>query len=1347
MAVAAAGTAVALLGLFHGRRCISIPGPKVFPLKSVRARIFLQQLTSTDLHAAISQCMLADQPRLRRRLARLGGQGRGKNGARRARRRLRTEINRSAERRASRLAELPKPEFPKILPITAARGQIADTIDAHQVTIVCGDTGSGKTTQLPKICLSLGRGVSGYIGHTQPRRIAARGVAARIASELGSAPGSLVGHKVRFDRDVGDGCYIKVMTDGILLAEIQSDPMLSAYDTLIIDEAHERGLNVDFLLGYLKSLLVSRRDLKVIISSATIDTERFSQFYDDAPVVEVAGRTYPIELRYHPPENENGEAPDRVLQAVDELQTLWNEEQGDILAFFPGERDIIEAARALKDKRLRNCEVLPLYARLPLARQRKAIEVGASRRVILATNVAETSLTVPNVRCVVDTGLARVSRYNRHAGVQRLPIEPISRASADQRKGRCGRTGPGVCVRLYSQDDYESRPEFSEPEILRTNLAAVLLRMRALGIRDLDAFPFLDPPARRDVNDGLRLLRELDAIDDDDTLTETGWRLARLPVDPRLGRMLLAAEALDCVADILVIAAALSVADPRERPPGREAAANAAHRRYADERSDFLTLLNLWVLYQSKSRGLSEKALRSFCRKRFLSLTRMREWRDVYDQLRQLAAELGIHRGRIGAGYARVHKALLAGLLRNVGFLNAEREYTGVRGATFRVAPGSAQHGAQAKWIVASELVETTRLYAFTAARVRPEWIDEIAGDLVRKSYFDAHWDERRGEPMVCEQTALYGLTVIPKRRRRYAPISAEEAHRIFIRAALVEERMDRSVPFLEHNCAVVARLRAFEDRVRQPDVLISEGFLFDFYAHRIPAHVFDLASFDSWVKQLDEADIDDLCLNEDAIVSQKLIADIDARYPDSIELGEHRFVLRYRFAPGAADDGITLIVPISLLSEIDQRSFDGLVPGYLEEKVQGLLRGLPKSLRREIVPLSEFGTRFLDEPRAKGEALIDALTAHARRMHAIEIPADAWRDDRLPDHLRMNYVVVNVEGQELASGRNLAELQRRLAAAAAPAARGPVDREQRGLRDWTVGDISAPMEVRQGERTLTVYPMLEDKGNHVSLATSESRERALALHRLGVRRLFMLTRQRDLRHVRKNLPGIERLELGYATVHADPPSWQMLNGSSGGTAVADFPVADQILETAVTRALGETGLDVYSEDEFRQASQRAFSALPDLLAELCRLCDEILERNRMIRLSIDQSPLPATNESIEDIQHHLNALIYRGFIAATPHDHLADYPRYLEALETRIRKIRLGGAKDADKVAALKPHWDRYLARADDHAARGRADVERERYRWMIEEYRVSLFAQEVGTAHPVSQQRLDRQWARVSP
>lgn len=1302
------------------------------------------------LDAAISECMLADQPALRQRLARLSGDVAGSNRRRGARTRLRRAIARSSARRKRRLENLPRAIIPDSLPISSSRESIAETLVANPVTIVCGETGSGKTTQLPKICLQVGRGVSGLIGHTQPRRVAARSVAARIAEELGSTAAKTVGHKVRFDRDVASDCYIKVMTDGILLAEIQSDPMLTAYDTIIIDEAHERSLNVDFLLGYLKTLLPARPELRLIVSSATIDTQRFSDYFAGAPVVEVEGRTYPVEIRYQPGEERNSESDDGIVQAVSAIGDLWANESGDILAFFPGERDIHEAIRKLRGKPLPDAEILPLYARLPIAAQRRALEPGHKRRIVLSTNVAETSVTVPKVRCVVDTGLARISRYNRHSGVSRLPVERVSRASADQRKGRCGRVGAGVCVRLYSEEDFQQRTMFTEPEILRSNLAAVLLRMRALGLKDLAEFPFIDPPNRRHVNDGLRLLRELRALNEDDELTPIGRQLSRLPLEPRLGCMLLAAEHQDCVADILVIAAALSVADPRLRPPGRENAADAAHRRYADERSDFLTLLNLWDLYHTRPRGLSDDSLRKFCRKRFLSLSRMREWQDVHDQLKQVAAELGLRRGRRGGAYARIHKALLSGLLRNVGFLNAEREYIGVRGASFRVAPGSAQHAAKAKWIIAAELVETSRLYAFIAARIRPEWIEDAAGDLIRKTYFNAYWDRGRGRCMVYEQCALYGLTVIPRRRRRYAPVCPEEARRLFIRSALVDGQIDASARFLKHNLEVIARLRGYEDRLRQPDALISNDELYDFYHHRVPSHVFDLHSFESWNRNMDEAEFDDLCLDESSLVNERLPDSFMSQFPDWLDVGPYRFRLGYQFAPGAIDDGIRAVVPVDLLGELEPGPFSWLVPGYVEEKVQALLKALPKSCRRELAPVSDVVAGFLERLSPADGSIVSALGMHLRQMRGVDVAEDNWDESHLPNHLRMIFIVTAPDGSILGSGRELADLQRRFAR------RSPVNRAEarpasgtNTLTTWSVGDLPEEIEQFRRGQKVRLYPALVDRRDAVFMMLSESPDQARRAHGRGVCRLFMLTRRREIQLLGRNIPNLHRLNLAYAPVNNDPPAW-IRHDAEGGERLRNGPdsLVDDIVYAASMRALEQAGGPaVRTQSGFAEVSETAAARLGETAAEISDLCGDILSTFRTVRLMLDEHSIMAREESLEDIRLHLEGLVYRQFVALTPFESLRHYPRYLRALERRIEKLKQGGARDAEKVAALKPRWQRYVAKSRDHAARGRRDDQLDRYRWMMEEFRVSLFAQEIGTAYPVSTQRLDHQWVKVVP
>ncbi|MDX1513460.1 MAG: ATP-dependent RNA helicase HrpA, partial [Gammaproteobacteria bacterium] len=983
-----------------------------------------------------------------------------------------------------------------------------------------------------------------------------------------------------------------------------------------------------------------------------------------------------------------------------------------------------------------------------LAAQRRSLTPGARRRVVLATNVAETSITVPRVRVVVDTGVARISRYNRHTGVTRLPVEPVSRASADQRAGRCGRTGPGVCVRLYAKEDYSQRTPYTEAEILRSNLAAVLLRMRALGLKDLADFPFIDPPDKRHVNDGLRLLRELRALDDEDELTALGRRLARLPLEPRLGSMLLAAEAQDCVADILIIAAGLSVTDPRLRPAGREIAADAAHRRTADERSDFVSLLNLWDLYHDRTRGQSDDARHAFCRKRFLSLSRIREWQDVHDQLRQIAAEMGIRRGRRGATYARIHKALLAGLLRNIGFLNAEHEYTGVRGAAFRVAPGSAQHTARAKWIVAAEIVETSRLYAFTAARIRPEWVEAAAGDLIRKSYFDAHWDRKRGQCMVYEQCALYGLTIIPGRRRRYAPVSPAEARRIFIRSALVDDQIDSDAGFLAHNRAVLARLRGYEDRLRQPDVFISDDTLFEFYDHLVPGHVFDLQSFDRWNRDLDQDEFEALCLDHDALVARKLTGDMETRYPDRIELGGHQFELRYRFAPGAPDDGVTMLVPMELLADIDPRPVGWLVPGFLEEKASALMRSLPKAYRREIVPLNEVLEAFDPNGFVPGTSLGWALSEHLRRIRGVDVPDAEWDDGRLAPHLRMNFQVVGSDGTALEAGRDLARLQRRFARrkpdSAAESGRSAPDA---AYTDWRFGDIPAQAETVRGARTVNLYPALEDHDDVVALSMAESPERARQMHRVGVRRLFLLSQQREIRRHVKREGQLDQLQLAYTLVDEPPPEWARrpaprARSDNGGS------LSREIVSLAATVALGNgSALDVRSEADFRALSEAGLTKFPDALSSVCGLCSDILDGYRGVRKLLAESRIPAKQESLDDVHGHLHGLVYRGFLNLTPVDQLRHYPRYLGALEKRIEKLREGGSRDSDKVAILAPLWRRFVARAGEHLARGRYDEELERYRWMMEEFRVSLFAQEVGTAHPVSTKRLDRQWAKVMP
>ncbi len=1298
-----------------------------------------------SLESRIQQCMLADQRRLRGRLHSIESRAGRRNGRPAGLAALRAEIARSEKRRRERHRALPHPSFPESLPISARVDAIAEALRAHPVVIVCGETGSGKTTQLPKICLSVGRGAAGLIGHTQPRRVAARSTAARISSELGTTLGEQVGYKLRFDQRMGDDCYLKVLTDGMLLAEIQSDRNLEAYDTIIIDEAHERSLNIDFLLGYLKLLLARRPELKLIISSATIDTARFSEFFDSAPVIEVSGRGYPVELRYQPVEEDVEGEVDLHDHVAATVEALCDEGPGDILVFLPGERDIRELRQRLRRERGDTCDVLPVYARLPLSQQQRLFEPHSRRRIVLATNVAETSITVPDVRYVVDPGLARISRYARRGSVQRLPIEPISRASADQRMGRCGRTAPGVCVRLYSEESYLARPEFTEPEIRRTNLAAVLLEMRALGIHDLDAFPFLDAPDRRRVNDGHRLLRELGAIDADDALTEVGNRLARFPVDPRIGRMILAAEELDCLAQVLVLASALSVVDPRERPADAESAAATAHRRFQDERSDFMALLKVWDTVHDETRGFGAGRLRSYCRKRFLSLPRLREWQEVHRQLREIVRHMGLRPRRHEASYSRIHRALLAGLLRNIGMRNSEGAYTGLHDTTFYISSQSGQSQRQTRWVVAAELIETSRLYAHQVARVRPEWIERTAGDLLRRSHFDAHWDARLGEVMVYEQTSLHGLTVTPRRRVRLAPISRADAHAIFVQSAIMDRTLVSPAEFLKRNAAVVDELRRFEHKLRRPDVLVADEDVYSFYSALIPEDVCDSKGFEAWRRRAEREDPQSMLMDPESLRRAPLPEGAERDFPDVLEFEQQAMSLAYRFDPGSADDGVTLAIPLELLPRVKAEAFEWLVPGLLGEKVLAMLKLLPKVNRRELLPLADCTRQFIDEGARESGTLANALREFLRSHRGVEVPEDAWRRSRLQaklaPYLLMNFRVLDADGSVLGEGRDLLRLQARLApvskTSSSTARRPGYARE--GLRDWVVNTIPVMVEERVDGRLVRGYPALTDHIESAALELFPSAEAAEQAHAAGVRRLYALSAFQGLRRRLRKLPHLEATELLHAML-TPAPDYAVIVGNA-----ARDGLGRAILDRAVERAMPGAAA-IRDEASYRQAAAAADAIVWPGIEALAGLIHRILETHRSLisRLRELADRLPAA--SAADIEEQMAHLVFRDFVLCTPHEALENYPRYLEAVRIRLDKLGRGGAGDARKLADFEPLWKRFTARAAQHASRGRRDAELERYRWMLEEYRISLFAQELGTAFRVSSKRLDDQWRLVS-
>ena len=1295
--------------------------------------------TAADIEARLDACMLADAARLRRRYQRLC------RGAKAAQwRALAAAVEASAGRRAARAASVPKAEISAELPIAEQADTIARALAEHPVTLVAGATGSGKSTQLPKICLAAGRGTGAMIGHTQPRRIAARSVAARIATELGAGLGQLVGYQVRFRRQTAPDTRLKLMTDGILLAEIQGDRDLLAYDTLIIDEAHERTLNVDFVLGYLRQLVRRRPDLRVVVASATLEVEKLRAFFDEAPVIEVEGRTHPVEIRYRPGE-EGDDVPEKVAGALEKLRN----EPGDVLVFLSGEREIRETEARVRRLGLPDTEIFPLHARMSAAHQQALFTPVARRRVVLATNVAETSLTVPGIRFVIDAGTARISRYAHRTGVQRLPVEPIAQASADQRAGRCGRIDPGVCIRLYTEADFDARPAHPEPEIRRSDLAAVLLRMLSLGMQDVDRFPFIDPPDQRHVNDGLRLLRELGALDADGGFTKIGRRLARLPLDPRIGRMLLEAQALECVADVLVIASFLSVPDPRERDLERRAAAQIAHARLADPRSDFIGIVNLWRRFRSVANEPGD-TVRRFCRRHALSPARMRDWLDVHDQIRDLCRELGIRAREFGASPARIHRALLAGLLRCVGSRTPEGEYASLRGTTFRLVPSSVLHPAVAPWIVAAEVVETERAYAFVAGRVRAEWVEKAAGNLVRRTHFDAHWDARRAEPMVFEQVALYGLTLIARRRVRFAPVSRGGAREVFVRSGLVENGYACAHPFMERNARELAQLRITEQKLRSPGAVVSDDAIFAFYDVRIPAHVVDGRSFEEWFSGLDEATARELELCREDVAPGAPLAD-DAAFPGVLRAGDQAFPLAYRFAPGEDDDGVTVTVPLDALVDLDPGRFEWLVPGMLEDKVLALLRALPKSLRRAVMPLAGVAREFVAGAHPGDGSLHEAIARFLDRTRGVSVSRDAWSPARLhrvlPAHLLMRFEVTDRDGAALGQGRRLDELERRLVGRSGGVREIMPERGESGHVTWTFGAVPVEVEDRAGDGYGVVFPALRDIGSGVIVEHFQARVAAERSHRRGLVRLFSLALRREARECLRALPGVDELCLLYAMV-APPPDWIDIPSVHPGDPApgTSAEVHRDLVGRAVARVFLSSSDAIRERSRFEAVLAAGRSEFAGGLADAMDGGLAILRAARAVRRLIDAPDLHAPAESLADARRQLDGLVHHGFLAATPDEAFASLPRYLKALRMRLEKLRRGGANDARRLAEILPLQQRLESKVRDTRARGRSDAELARHRWMLEEYRVSVFAQELGTAFSVSRKKLDEQWMRVA-
>ena len=1199
------------------------------------------------------------------------------------------------------------------LPISARRDEIRAALERHAIVIVCGETGSGKTTQLPKMLLELAREgkIAGRIGHTQPRRIAARSVAARIAEELDTQLGDIVGCKVRFHDQVSGATAIKLMTDGILLAETQGDRDLREYAALIIDEAHERSLNIDFLLGYVKRLAGRRPELRVVITSATIDAARFSRHFDDAPVIEVSGRLYPVEVRYRPvagdSEDTTRDEEERALaDAVDEL---CREGPGDILVFLPGEREIRDAADTLRRHGPRQVEILPLYARLSAAEQDRVFKPAGERRIVLATNVAETSLTVPRVRYVIDTGDARVKRYSYRNKVEMLRVEPISQAAARQRAGRCGRVANGVCIRLYSEEDFAKRPEFTDPELLRSSLASVILRAKNLDLGEVADFPFLDPPSPRAIADGYALLHELGAVDEQNELTPIGAELARLPLDPRVGRMLIAARAEGCVTQVRLIAAGLSVQDPRERPHDKAAAADECHARFAHERSDFLSLLKFARLFEHKM----EKA----CRENYLSVPRMREWRDVAAQLARTLHELGWPESALDPerpeGYRAIHRALTAGLLGNIGLRDEpEGSYSGARGINFWIHPGSGVKK-PGRWIAAAELVETTRLFARTVAAIEPRWLEELGGHLVKREHYEPQWDARRGEVVALERGSLYGLPLYAGRRVPYGPLDARAAREIFIREALVHGELETRAPFLGHNRRLVAEVERLEHKSRRPDILVDEELIHAFYAERIPETVYTAAAFEQWRVRAEREDKRLLYLSREELMRHEAAGITTENFPHELALGPNRFTLEYHFEPGSPRDGVSMTVPLAVLNQVPVQRTEWLVPGLLKEKVRALAKAMPQRLRHKLGALDDFAEAFCAATQPSDSPLTAALARYIRSEHNLELPADALRADAAPPHLRMNFRVIDEQGRQRAMGRDLPEIKRELAdeSKALLQEQAPLDEGER-YSGWTVGELPEIMEIRRGGRTLIGYPALVDAGDAVTLQVFESPEKAREAHADGVRRLLAIA-------FRDRIRDLER------TLAKDPVL---------GTLKAD------VIRAALDRTFLADGVPM-SQAEFARRVDEGRSRFTLIAHEIARSATQIQAARSALekKLAAAERAFP---QPVGDIRGQLSRLLAPGWLARTPWERLQHVPRYLQAATLRLEKLRADPARDqrlAVELGALEQPYRRELAA---RARNGAVSAELAQFGWLLEELRVSLFAQELRTPVPVSVKRLSKVW-----
>ncbi|MEV7224723.1 ATP-dependent RNA helicase HrpA [Streptomyces sp. NPDC093681] len=1270
---------------------------------------------------------------------------------------IETEVAKAEQRIGERRARVPAVSYPEQLPVSQKKDEIAAAIRDHQVVIVAGETGSGKTTQIPKICVELGRGVRGMIGHTQPRRIAARTVAERVADELDTPLGETVGWKVRFTDQVNpQSTFIKLMTDGILLAEIQTDRELRAYDTIIIDEAHERSLNIDFLLGYLAQLLPKRPDLKVVITSATIDPERFSRHFGDAPIIEVSGRTYPVEVRYRPLLEEDGDDADRdqITAITDAVEELMGEGKGDILVFLSGEREIRDTADALEKKKYRFTEVLPLYARLSHAEQHRVFQQHTGRRIVLATNVAETSLTVPGIKYVIDPGFARISRYSHRTKVQRLPIEPVSQASANQRKGRCGRTSDGICIRLYSEDDFNSRPEFTDAEILRTNLASVILQMTAAGLGDIEKFPFIDPPDHRNIRDGVQLLQELGALDPAQKdvrkrLTDTGRKLAQLPVDPRLARMVLEADKNGCVREVMVIAAALSIQDPRERPAEKQAQADQQHARFKDETSDFLAFLNLWryVREQQKERGSS--SFRRMCKQEYLNFLRIREWQDIYTQLRTVAKQMGIHLNDAddAAPDDRVHVSLLAGLLSHVGMKDvkegAENEYLGARNAKFAIFPGSALFKKPPRFVMSAELVETSRLWARVNAKIEPEWVEPLAGHLLKRTYSEPHWEKDQAAVMAYEKVTLYGVPIVAQRKVNYGRIDPEVSRELFIRNALVEGDWRTHHKFFADNRKLLTEVEELEHRARRRDILVDDETLYDFYDQRVPEHVVSGAHFDSWWKHKRHEQPDFLDFEREMLINEKAGAVTKDDYPDSWRQGPLKFRVTYQFEPGADADGVTVHVPLQVLNQVTDEGFDWQIPGLREQVVTELIRSLPKPVRRHYVPAPNYAQAFLDRAVPLQEPLTVTMARELKRMVGVPFDAEDFDWAKVPDHLKITFRIVDERRRKLAEDKDLEALKLRLrpkarkalsqAAAATAQRSGGESLERSGLTDWTIGTLTRVFETRRAGQPVKAYPALVDDGpqaNTVSVRLFDTEaEQAQAMWK-GTRRLIL-----------RNIP------VNPAKFASENLTNQQKLGLSANPHGSIQALFDDCAMAAADKLIADFGGPAWDEESYRKLYDKVRAEIVDTTVRTVGQVQQVLAAWQACERRLKTVRSPALLANLQDVRTQLDALVKPGFVTEAGIRRLPDLMRYLVAADRRLQQMPTGAQRDTSRMEKVHEMRDEY-AWLLEQMPQGRPVPQQVlEVRWMIEELRVSYFAHALGTAYPVSDKRIVKAIDALAP